>query len=235
MTTFSQLVDDIARETHRPDMIPDIADYLNQTLREIHFTPARGNVIHFRENLREAQLVANTVSGFGWDIPNPALFQSMQAVRFDSIFLADGKNPYAIEHIPSRVMATHPYFFYRAGGRYIFSGYGGLNSIISLAYYEYPRRLKYRSPLERLASYDDELGWTYHADWDSDEAVRLDARTLSSNWILLRWRDLIAEGLRAKVYKRVSDDARARTSYSMYTQQRQGIFTSEIASGGGLT
>ena len=50
-----------------------------------------------------------------------------------------------------------------------------------------------------------------------------------SNWILNRWEDTVAEGLRAKVYKRTSDTERARTCYSMFQSMRSGMWTSENA------
>jgi len=234
VTTFSQLVDEIVNETRRPDLRPDIANYLNQTIRELHFTPDRGNVIHYRENLREAQLVANIETGFGWNIPNPAIFQGIQAVRYDSVVNRSGDN-YATERLPSRGLVNHKLFYYRAGSRYFFADYGGLNAIISLAYYEYPRMLKYYPEDSRPAEWDLEaMDFVYSNAFDDNESLKLDARNLTSNWLLVRWSTVISEGLKAKVYKRISDDARARTSYSLYSQLRQGLYTSEIAVGGEL-
>lgn len=235
MTTFSQLVDDIVRETRRPDLSADIADYLNQTIRELHFTPERGAVIHYRENLRELQLTANSDTSFGWDIPRPALFQSMQAVRYDSIYDRNGNHIYASEESPGRNLVNKTWFYYRAGGRFNFSGYGASGSLVSLAYYEYPRALKYYASANRPATWDMEaMAFAYGTGWDATDELKLDARNLTSNWLLVRWRDVVAEGLKAKVYKRASDDARARTSYSLYSQLRTGLFTSEISSGGRL-
>lgn len=235
MTTFSQLVDSIVTEVRRPDLLDDVASYLRQTIRELHFTPEKGNVITYRDNMVEDQLTADSASGFKWAIPNPATFQMMQAVRFDSLFSRDAEFVYAPEVLPGRALQNRTVFYYRAGNIYYFSGYGGLNSIISLAYYEYPRQLKYKEVADRPATYDVELGWSYKSDWDTNDDMRLDARNLSSNWLLLRWADVLAEGLRAKVYKRVSDDARARTCYSLYSQLRQGLFTSEVSSAGSMT
>ena len=235
MTTFSQLVDRIVDETRRPDLRNDICEYLNQTIRELHFTPNQGSAIAYRENLTELQLTANSEEAFTWAIPNPQTFQQMQAVRFDSLYSRSNVWVYAREVVPNRGMANLDVFYYRAGSTFVFSGYGGLNSTISLAYYEYPRRLKYRFSANRLASFDDELGWTYHDDWDATDELKLDARNLSSNWLLLRWADVVSEGLRAKIYKRLSDDSRARTCYSLYSQLRVGLFTSEVSTGGSLT
>ena len=236
MTTFSQLVDAIVRETRRPDMLTDIGEYLNQTIREVHFTPERGAVIPYRENLQELQLVANSESGYGWDVPRPATFQFMQAVQFPSVHSRDGKAVYAVERVPSRMTEQSPYWYYRAGSRFVFSGYGGVNSYINLAFYEYPRRLAYFAEGARPAVWDDTTqDFTYHADWTATDELRLDARNLSSNWLLVRWRDVLAEGVRAKLYKRLSDENRQRTSYSLYSQLRQGLFTSEVSTGGSLT
>ncbi len=49
----------------------------------------------------------------------------------------------------------------------------------------------------------------------------------------MRWSMVVEEGLRAKIYKRISDTERARTAYSLYAQQRQGLITSERADNGG--
>lgn len=232
MTTFSQLVDSIVSETKRPDLVSEIATYLNQTIREAHFTPDRGAALLYPENFREALLTANSDSSFTWDVPNPGTFQKMQLVKFASIFDRLGNDVYAKETTPGRHLANLDYFFYRAGGTFVFSGYGGINSQVAIGYYEYPRALKYYLPVNRPASYDVELGWSYHADVNTDE-LREAARILTSNWLLLRWADVISEGVRAKVYKRLSDTERARTSYSLYGSLRQGLWTSETAEVGG--
>src|SRR6478735_8331283 len=98
MTTFSQLVDEMIVETRRPDLKTEIATYLNQTIREVHFEPSRGNVVHYGENRKETQLTANVDSGYIWDIPNPSTFQGIEAVRFPSQML--GRAEYAPEARP---------------------------------------------------------------------------------------------------------------------------------------
>lgn len=234
MTTLSQLADDIVRETRRPDLLADICDYINQTIRELHTEPEKSNVVFFGENLRESQLAANAETGFSWTIPIPALFQKMQTVRYDSIHSREGY-VYSVETQPGRSMNTLRHFHYRAGPTIFFSGYGGLNAVISLAWYEFPRRLKYFQIADRPAVWDqDGLEFIYASAFDSSDELRLDARNFVSNWLLLRWRDVIAEGVKAKVYKRVSDDSRSRTSYSLYNQLRNGLITSEAASGSSI-
>lgn len=230
MTTFSQLVDKMTLETKRLDLRGEIATYLNQTLRELHMEPTKGNVIHYRDNLKEDIQIATTEEGFYWDVPNPAVFQGIVGCRYDSVLDQNGNSVWATEMMsPNRGMADRPYWFYRSGQRVFFKGYGGVMGIISLAWYEYPRSLKWHDALSRAASYDDEAGWTYAAEYDVDDTTRQIAQALVSNWLLLRWPTVIEEGLRAKVYKRLSDTERARTSYSMYQTLRQGLYTGEIA------
>jgi predicted DCC family thiol-disulfide oxidoreductase YuxK len=99
--------------------------------------------------------------------------------------------------------------------------------------FEYPTALKYKVTASRPAQYDVESGWTYatvgSVNYDLDADSRELARSLVTNWILLRWADILREGLRAKIYKRLSDQLRAQTSYSLYSQLRQGLYTSEAA------
>lgn len=235
MTTASQLVDDVVRETRRPDMLSDILDYLNQTIRELHFTPDNGNAIKYDENFRELLLTVNAETGFSWTVPNPALFQEMGAVKYPSVYSRDG-DVYARKMTPGRALNRVDYYYYRIGSTFVFSGYGGTNAQIALAYYEYPRSLRYYASADRPAVWDVEaMDFTYKDSFNTSDELRLDARNFTSNWLLIRWRDVVVEGVKAKVYKRLADDTRARTSYSLYGQLRNGIFTSEISVGGGLT
>lgn len=227
MTTFSQLVDEMVFETRRPDLLSEISSYVNQTIREAHFTPDRGNAILFRDNLSESLLVASTADGYSWTIPNPQTFQAMQAVKYLGVW-EDCKNPYAVERTPGRGMQKNPYHYYRASGYYVFNGYGGIDGEIALAYYSYLRSLKYYLPADRPATYDVEDGWEYAAGVVTDEQ-KLAAQEKVSNWMLLRWADVLREGIRAKIYKRTGDTERGRTSYSLYSQLRVGMFTGESA------
>jgi hypothetical protein len=235
VTTFSQLVDEMIRETKRPDLATEIATYLNQTIREVHFEPTRGNVVHYGENRREAQVIATVESGEIWDIPNPAIFQGVEAIRFLDWGLRAGSD-YAQEATPGPMLSSKPFFWYRSGPSLVFGGtqgYGGIGGVIQLSYFEYPASLKYKTALLREATYDVESGWTYQTvdavDYGSTAELQTTARARVSNWLLLRWADVLKEGLRAKVYKRLSDDVRQRTSYSLYQQLRQGLYSSEVA------
>lgn len=236
MTTFSQLVDELVVETRRPDLRSDIATYLNQTIREVHFEPSKGNVVHYRENRKELQIIAAAASAEIWDLPNPATFQAVEAVRYASNYL--GRMEYAKEVSPGPQTATEPFYWYRAGPQVVFGGsvgYGGIGGIIQLAWFEYPRALKYKasSPNLREASYDSDDGWTYYTvatvDYGSTPELRVIAQERVTNWLLMRWADVLREGVRAKTYKRLSDQLRSQTCYSLYQQLRQGLFTSEVA------
>lgn len=229
MTTYSQLVDEMILELRRPDLAPDIRTYVNQTIRELHFTPDRGNAIRYRENRRELSLAADLDTGFTWTIPNYEVFQELAAVRYDSVFNRDGTPAWVQEREPGRVLNGLTEFWYRIGNYIAFAGYGGLNGVISLFYYEYPRRLKYYASALRPAEWDDETGFTYVDPQPIDADEEAERQALVTNWLLLRWKDVVSEGVRAKAYKRADDDSRAKMCYSLYSQLRQGIYTSETA------
>lgn len=230
MTTFSQLVDEMVLETRRPDLKSEIASYVNQTVREIHFSPDKGNAIRYAENLRELSLTADSDTGYSFTIPSPDVWQQMWTVRYDSVLDADNQPIYVNERSPGRALNQQKYFYYRAANYYTFAGYGGTTSIISIAYYEFPKRLKYYESAARPATWDEEDGWAYADGIDTDEE-QIDAQYRVSNWILIRWSDVVREGVRAKVYKRVADTTRAQTSYSLYMQLRMGLWTAEKAPG----
>jgi hypothetical protein len=234
MTTFSQLVDEMVIETRRPDLRSEIANYLNQTIREVHFEPSRGNVVLYGENRKEDQITAVSDSAQIWDIPSPTNFQTMEAVRFPSICL--GRMEYVQEARPGPSLSSRPFFYYRSGSSFVFGGtqgYGGVGAFIQLSWFEYPPSLKYKVTADREATYDVESGWTYNTvatvNYNSTPELQATARLRVTNWILLRWADVLREGLRAKIYKRLSDQLRAQTSYSLYSQLRQGLYTSEVA------
>lgn len=227
MTTFSQLVDKMVAETRRPDLQTEVGSYVNLTLRELHMEPKNGNAVFFKENLKEDQLTANIDSGFYWDVPKPSTFQGMAAVRYDSVF--DSNRPvYPKEMNPGRIMNEERHFFYRSGSRIWFRGYGGNGALISMAWFEYVPYLQYYASGSRPAIYDDFSGWTYASGITTDDQKAV-AQSQVTNWLLLRHATIIEEGMRAKIYKRLGDDIRARTSYSMYSTLRQGMYGAEVA------
>jgi hypothetical protein len=232
MTTFSQMVDEAVRESKRPDMLSEIATYLNQTVREVHMRPDVNAPLTYRENFKESQVVADQPSGQVWDIPNPAVFQRVAGIRYTTLMSRYGGHVWATEKVPGPGVEPDEYFFYRVGSSLVFSNYGGTGGVIDIGWFEFPNRLKYLSAAQRPATYDDLDGWTYAAGVVTDSQKSW-AREVTSNWLLLRWHDVLLEGVRAKIYKRVSDTERQRTSYSLYQQQRQGLWISETVELGG--
>lgn len=228
MTTFSQMIDKLVAETKRPDLRTEIVTYLNQTIRETHMNPENGKVVMFDANYQEAVVTATQETGQTWSLPRPQVFQCELCVKFLDQFW-NGKNPYAERVRPGVVMDDKDFFYYRGGSQFVFGGtrgYGGVGARIAIAWYEYPRDLVYYAADSRPCSWDDatqEYTYLSAVTEDQKEAARIQC----TNWILERWASLLEEGLRAKVYKRLSDDGRQRTSYSMWMQLRAGIISSE--------
>lgn len=232
MFTFSQMVDDIVSEVKRPDLTSEIARYVNQTIRECHFSTDRQAAIFYRDNFNEVLLTATAEEGFSWTLPNPTTFQQMAGVKYPGQFDIGGNEIWAEATTPGRHLNGKTNFFYQVGSEFVFSGYGGLNGIIALGYFAFPSSLKYYTEANRPAWYDVEDGWSYNDAIVSDEDKEA-ARLVVTNWLLMRWSDVVSEGVRAKLFKRVSDTERARNCYSLYGQLRQGLMTSEVADVGG--
>ena len=229
MTTYSQLVDQLVLETRRPDMKLDIARYCNQTIRELHTDPETNKILFFADNFKQLQLTADVDNGFAWEIPNPAVFQKLHIVGFAGVYDGNGKPTFSTPTTPGRHLNTLAHYHYQAGNHFFFNGYGGVGMKLNLGYYEFPQRLSYQAEVDRLVTWDEEAQvYEYDVSLSTPE-LREAALKKVTNWILTRWEDTVAEGLRAKVYKRVSDTERARTCYSMYQAMRSGMWTSENA------
>lgn len=229
MTTFSQMVDAIVAESGRPDLKTDIARYVNQTVRECHNDPETNAVQFYKDNTRELQLTTTSESGFSWAIPNSGSFQKLAAVQYASITDRSGDSIWPEETQPGRHLRTLTHYYYQAGNAFVFSGYGGLNALINLFYFAFPVGLAYFPADCRPMVFDDYGGKIYAKEWVHTHSQE-DADCLTTNWILTRWSDVVAEGVRAKIYKRVADIERARTCYSLYAQLRKGLASSETAS-----
>lgn len=224
MTTFSQMVDEMILELKRPDLRREIVAYLNQTVLEAHFQPASNDVIYYRANRKELRLSPDVANGYVWDLPNPSIFQWLEAARYSDVWDRDGQPVWSREVDPGKRLNDFIWYHYRMADSYVFVQHG---TVIDLSYFERPPRLTYYATAERPATYNEVTGWSYLAEYDVSDEQRALARALTSNWLLLRYHDVITEGVRAKVYKRTSDDSRARTAYSMYSSLRQGLYTSE--------
>lgn len=232
MATFSQLVDSVTTEVSRPDMTTTVAEYLRQAIREVHLDPERATPVALWPNYAEAQVTADVDSAYHWLIPDTTRFQSLGMVRYDSVWV-DGYqvHPTPLPRAGMSERLSHAY--QQVGDRVIFKGYGGTGGVISIAYFQYPKALKYYPVATRPASYDEVDGYTYLPAYDVDDTTRESARLLTTNWLLERWDMILAEGMRAKIYKRLGDESRARLCYSAYMQLRAGLINSESADLGG--
>lgn len=228
MKTFSQLVDDITSEVRRPDLTSEIPRYLNQTIRECHFDPETNASLFFRDNLHELQIpTPGGEAPFTWSMPRPATFQKMAAVNYPGVVDCNGP-AWVKETTPGRHLRDLDRYYYRIQQTFVFAGLPAGPSMVNVAFFEFPPSLPYFKPDCRPMSFDDYGGKIYGANWQC-EPDRECADVLSTNWLLERWESVVEEGVRAKVYKRVSDTERARTSYSLYAQLRRGLITSELA------
>lgn len=230
MTTFSQLVDSVVEDTRRPDLRNTIVGYVNQAIREMHMGQ-QGAVQKYNDNLVEIELTADAETGYQYTLPNPTRFQTYEAVWYDSVGV------YADYRMPSSAFAfaDKPFgdcYFYRSASSLIFNGYGGDDATIKLAYFQFPSRLKYYVAAARPATWDDEGGWSYHADYDVDATTRETARTLVTNWLLERWEDMISQNVRGKVWARLADSDRAKIAFSASETLRAGLIAAEGYTGG---
>lgn len=214
---FSELVDIVIARAGRPDRLEDAISYANQTIRSVQAT------IFCYQNLVEDQILATT-DPFLW--ANPINFQRMKCARYTNGFFAVNKLGKGQDIYPNR---------YYGGAGYI--GFTGmtLNSLIDVAYYRFQPRLQYYVPAERpaVAIYDfetEQYTFSYNdfsgdggVDW-SDPANQVAARTRVTNWILLKWREMIEEGTLTKVYKTCGEDQRATMAFSLFQKTRKEEF-----------
>lgn len=222
MYTFSQMVDDMVSEVRRPDLTSEIARYLNQSIRECHFDPETNAVQFYKSNTVELELTATAESAQVWLPPCPANFQKLSAVEYATLGI------WPEETTPGRHLRGMTHYYYQSGSSFVFTGFGGVGATINLFYFVFPHSLTYFAPSCRPMQCSELGGKIYSADWNCDDS-RADADLLCTNWMLMNWSAVLSEGVRAKVFKRLSDTERARTSYSLYAQLRRGLMTNESA------
>lgn len=226
MTTFSQLVDELAAEVVRPDLRTTICSYVNQTIRELHSRRDSGLPVQFASNRVETEVTAAELP-FVWSIPNVARFQSIESI-FDP---ATGQ--YLRQKTPGDIYrdTNHPFpalYYYRSGPTVVLNGIA-VGASVKMSYFEYPRLLTYYASDERPAVWDSITEvFTYLAAYESTSELQETAESLTTNWLLLRWGELvIKEGVRAKVWKRLAELDRARLAYSAYSSLRDQLVATE--------
>lgn len=224
MTTFSQLVDDIVKETLRFDMLDTIAAYTNQTLRDVHFKPSLNVPILYDANRYEDTLTVTNDGMWSWPIPSNTRFQAVEAVWFNEpgIYWKPRNPRVALDYSMEPDAFA---YYYRSGPIIAFNGVV-LGWTGKISYHMFPKPLQYKK-LGRLIKYDSDSDTYVLADGSAPTEEQLDSET---NWLLMRWADTIKEGVRAKLYKRLGEIERTKLCYSAFENMRATIWNTEPSS-----
>jgi hypothetical protein len=214
---FSELVDIVIARTGRSDRLEDAISFANQTIRSVQ------SRIFCHNNLIEDQIPV-TADPFLWT--NPINFQRLKLARY-----SDGEFP--VNKL-SKGQDIYPNRYY-AGAGYI--GFTGMTtgSLIDVAYYAFQPRLKYYAVGARPATAEynfdtEQFDFTYYdltAGNDLDYTLAANqalARKKVSNWILLKWREMIEEGTLTKVWKLCGETERATMAFSLFEKTRREEF-----------
>lgn len=224
MSTFSQLIDELTLEHKRPDLRSVIEAYLNLTTREVHFQPLTGASILYESNRLEDEWTVPSLPAT-WPIPNAPRFQ-----RFETAYYKN-RGCYAHKKHPTRALehgidALDPYW-YRSGQYLIFNGIS-VGDAVKQSWFEFPQRLIYYSEAVRPATYNIQSdAFTYLPSYDVDAATRLAAEILVTNWLILRWAEVLKQGVRAKIFARLGEESRAKMAFSAFESLRRGLNTTE--------
>lgn len=228
MSTFSQIVDEVVLEHLRPDLRDFIVSWLNETIREVHFDNrySANSTVLYESNRLEDQFSPSVLPAV-WPIPSIPRFQ-----QFETGYHVE-RGVYFKKLHPSRTFENgyqnlDPYW-YRSGSNIVFNGMN-VNETANLSWFEYPRRLIYYTAATRPATYDITTdSWTYLPAYDISDDTRQTAQDLVSNWLLLRWAEVIREGCRAKIFKRQGEDVRAKMCFSQFEALKMGLIAAESA------
>lgn len=230
MSTFSEIVDELATELVRPDFKVAITDYLNLTIRETHQKKSNSDVVPvlFESNRVEDTVIVASLPAI-WDIPNVARFQYFETAFFPATGYYAHKR--AITRIREDGPNSQEPYWYRAGSYIVFNGVR-VGEDVNLTYFQYPARLKYyaaTNPQTRPAVYNFETDtYTYASAFDVNATTRENARNLVTNWLLLNHVEIMKQGVRAKVWARLGETDRAKMGFSLYESLRLGLIGSEI-------
>ena len=221
MTTFSQLVDRIATEVTRPDMKEKLPSYLNQSIREMFEHQVTKQQLWYDDQRQEERIAISSLSdisnSFVWPLENPTRFQNVEAVYYESI------RSYVRRGDPRTCLARNDfdvndkYFWYRVGTSLVFANPGAIGSFVKVSWFDYPRYLAYQSPLTRDVVYN-----LAEDSYVVSPGAPVDAMEKATNWLLQRHTEALAEGMRAKAYKRMDDD-RQRTHFAQYEAARLAV------------
>lgn len=220
MTTFSQVVDDLAiHELKRPDLLASISSWLNQTIRDVHSKsqPARSAVL-FGENRVEEEFAPSTLPAV-WPIPVIQRFQQLEAVYAPQrgVYL-EQKNPAVALRASQNPFDR--YYWYRSGSNIVFNGVAA-EEPLRLTYFQFPPMLLYYKLSERPAVYDLESD-EYNVS-DSFGGTPAEALALTTHWLLQRHSEALKVGVRHKVYIRMNSLEQAKLVWSDFESTREAI------------
>lgn len=219
MTTFSQLVDELAvSELKRPDMRVSIASWLNQAVRDVHSKSSSRAAVEFGENRVELETTFATLPAV-WPIPIPARFQKLEAAYAPQrgVYLKD-QNPKIVYANSDNPMDR--FYYYRSGSTFVFNGID-IDETLRLTYFQFPPMLQYYTPATRPAVWDAEAQeFVVDAGWAGTDQEALDAVT---HWLLIRHPEALKEGVRPKVYHRLDNEVQSKTAWSAFEAMREAI------------
>ena len=215
---FSELVDEVASLSGRPNRKPDITRYVNSTIRECCVKQL------WSRNLIEDQFAVTAVPA---TLDRPTLLRHFRTVNYNGCVY-----PKFIE--PGRKQDEFDHYYYAGTTYFVFAGVA-VGDTVNYAYYTNLKHLIYYDDTagnERPAIYDKEAEtWTY---WDGgayvsalgSDALDLAARDKVTNWLLDNWESVIIEGALAKIFKIMKDD-RQLASYALYKSMQNDLESGE--------
>lgn len=239
--SFSSLVDNAVMATGKPQSLISIVQYANNVIRECQ---ALGLFAADLQEEQEVVPVGTDASGSPYTWIVPPLFRSLRTVKYipgDNYTVGLGNQgpvwPDLI--LPGKAQRNKAWYYYRASNYFAFKGAGD-NTTINLAVYSWQPILGYYTipglittsfpggPYSnRLAYYDTQLmAWQYllvdntYADTTGNPATDEQYQTLSSNWLVSSWYDLILSGTKSKTWTSAGDP-RAGAEYSNYKQMQK--------------
>jgi hypothetical protein len=225
MTTFSLLVDELTTEVVRPDLRSTIATYVNQTVREMHFRPGINTLAKFDANRFEDELTFTTEGMWLWALPSATRFQDIEALFINDLGLYVPKRSPRIALEPS--FEPNPdLYWYRSGAQIAINGVAnGWTGKIS--YFMFVKTLAYKTANQRTIEYDKDTDTYSLVGGGTPTEEQLEVET---HWLLQRHGECVKEGTRAKLYKRLADESRARMAFSAFESMRTGVTLNEPSS-----
>lgn len=226
MTTFSQLVDTAIVMSSRNDLVAQAASWLNQTIREFYLGE-NGMPVVFDEDRLEFSLTGeNNGAGamtYVWDIPEANRLQFIETVQYAYYPVnARRRSP---GHSPELSRFSNPdelFYYYQTGQSLACVNYGLVGAEIKVSLFQFPKSLVYYRKDERPAVWSDvDQGFEYHPRIVGESNAALEA--ISTNWLLMRHRYVLLDGVLAKIFKRLADKERAAMYYSSYMSNMRSI------------